>query len=99
MGEMAKKIVKTDIEHLLKILNEAYAEEWLAYYQYWKFLRNISEETIKMGYVRSTAVLPTAEANEFYYWLKEMRNTKGKENLPWNICTLRKMFYESKEMS
>ena len=35
MGEMAKKIVKTDIEHLLKILNEAYAEEWLAYYQYW----------------------------------------------------------------
>lgn len=35
MGEMAKKIVRTDIEHLLKILNEAYAEEWLAYYQYW----------------------------------------------------------------
>ncbi|MBP5215037.1 MAG: ferritin [Alphaproteobacteria bacterium] len=35
MGEMAKKIAKTDIEHLLKILNEAYAEEWLAYYQYW----------------------------------------------------------------
>ncbi len=35
MGEMAKKIAKTDIENLLKILNEAYAEEWLAYYQYW----------------------------------------------------------------
>ncbi|MBP1532463.1 MAG: ferritin [Alphaproteobacteria bacterium] len=35
MGEMAKKITQTDIEHLLKILNEAYAEEWLAYYQYW----------------------------------------------------------------
>jgi bacterioferritin len=35
MGEMAKKIVKTDLEHLVKILNEAYAEEWLAYYQYW----------------------------------------------------------------
>jgi len=35
MGEMAKKIVKTDTEHLIKILNEAYAEEWLAYYQYW----------------------------------------------------------------
>ena len=32
---MAKKIVKTDLEHLVKILNEAYAEEWLAYYQYW----------------------------------------------------------------
>lgn len=35
MGEMAKKIVKTDVESLVKTLNEAYAEEWLAYYQYW----------------------------------------------------------------
>ena len=35
MGEMAKKIVKVDVEQLIKILNEAYAEEWLAYYQYW----------------------------------------------------------------
>ncbi len=35
MGEMAKKIIKLDIEELLKVLNEAYAEEWLAYYQYW----------------------------------------------------------------
>lgn len=32
---MAKKIIKSDIEELLKVLNEAYAEEWLAYYQYW----------------------------------------------------------------
>lgn len=35
MGEMAKKIVKIDIEKLIGTLNEAYAEEWLAYYQYW----------------------------------------------------------------
>lgn len=35
MGEMAKKIVRTDLDNLLKVLNEAYAEEWLAYYQYW----------------------------------------------------------------
>lgn len=35
MGEMAKKIVKSDLDHLIKVLNEAYAEEWLAYYQYW----------------------------------------------------------------
>ncbi len=35
MGEMAKKIVKSDLDNLLKILNEAYVEEWLAYYQYW----------------------------------------------------------------
>lgn len=35
MGEMAQKIVKLDVSELIRILNEAYAEEWLAYYQYW----------------------------------------------------------------
>ena len=28
MGEMAKKIIKLDLDELLKVLNEAYAEEW-----------------------------------------------------------------------
>ena len=35
MGEMARKISEVDHDELLKILNIAYAEEWLAYYQYW----------------------------------------------------------------
>ena len=35
MGETAKKIIQLNISELLNILNEAYAEEWLAYYQYW----------------------------------------------------------------
>ena len=35
MGEMAQKISNVDKEKLLKTLNIAYAEEWLAYYQYW----------------------------------------------------------------
>lgn len=35
MGEMAQKILRLDREELLRTLNEAYAEEWLAYYQYW----------------------------------------------------------------
>lgn len=35
MGEMAKKIAKLDLETLVNRLNQAYAEEWLAYYQYW----------------------------------------------------------------
>ena len=35
MGDFAQKIVKLQKDKLLKILNEAYAEEWLAYYQYW----------------------------------------------------------------
>ena len=35
MGQMAQKITKTDNKKLIKALNEAFAEEWLAYYQYW----------------------------------------------------------------
>lgn len=34
MGKTAKEIVKTDVKHLLELLNTAYGEEWLAYYQY-----------------------------------------------------------------
>jgi bacterioferritin len=35
MGQMAQKISQVDNAELLKILNVAFAEEWLAYYQYW----------------------------------------------------------------
>jgi len=28
------KIVGIDVNHLLELLNQAYASEWLAYYQY-----------------------------------------------------------------
>lgn len=35
MGQTAQKIIKLDKKELLATLNEALAEEWLAYYQYW----------------------------------------------------------------
>ncbi len=35
MGKRGKEIVKLDVEELVKHLNKAYADEWLAYYQYW----------------------------------------------------------------
>ncbi len=35
MGTKAKAIVGVDVDELLKLLNKAYADEWLAYYQYW----------------------------------------------------------------
>ena len=35
MGETAQHISKVNKEELLNILNIAYSEEWLAYYQYW----------------------------------------------------------------
>jgi bacterioferritin len=35
MGSRARSIVGMDVDQLIKMLNEAYASEWLAYYQYW----------------------------------------------------------------
>jgi bacterioferritin len=35
MGKKAVDIVNLDVNALIQMLNEALAEEWLAYYQYW----------------------------------------------------------------
>lgn len=35
MGTKGREIVAMDIKELIKTLNKAYADEWLAYYQYW----------------------------------------------------------------
>jgi bacterioferritin len=35
MGTRGREIVGIDVDTLLKMLNAAYASEWLAYYQYW----------------------------------------------------------------
>jgi bacterioferritin len=35
MGTKGIEIVGTDINELLTLLNKAYSDEWLAYYQYW----------------------------------------------------------------
>lgn len=42
MGQMAKRISKVDNKELLDILNVAFSEEWLAYYQYWIAARVVS---------------------------------------------------------
>ena len=35
MGTRAREIVGIDVDYLIHLLNQAYASEWLAYYQYW----------------------------------------------------------------
>ena len=35
MGTRAIEIVGMDVNELIKLLNKAFADEWLAYYQYW----------------------------------------------------------------
>ena len=35
MGTKGRQIVGMDVDELLEMLNRAFADEWLAYYQYW----------------------------------------------------------------
>src|SRR5210317_635091 len=35
MGTKGRSIVSMDVNELLTLLNKAYSDEWLAYYQYW----------------------------------------------------------------
>jgi len=35
MGKKGREIIKLNIDELIKLLNKALADEWLAYYQYW----------------------------------------------------------------
>lgn len=35
MGTKGREIVGMDVDELLTLLNKAFADEWLAYYQYW----------------------------------------------------------------
>lgn len=35
MGTKGIEIVDMDVKHLLGLLNKAFSDEWLAYYQYW----------------------------------------------------------------
>ncbi|MBR2300130.1 MAG: ferritin [Alphaproteobacteria bacterium] len=59
MGDMARRISKTDVNELIKILNEAYAEEWLAYYQYF------------LGAKLATGILRPSIVEEFEEHAKE----------------------------
>jgi bacterioferritin len=35
MGDKAREIIGLDIKEVIELLNKAFADEWLAYYQYW----------------------------------------------------------------
>jgi len=49
MGTLGRKIVDTNVEDLVKLLNKAFSDEWLAYYQYWigsKIVRGPDKEAV-----------------------------------------------------
>lgn len=71
----------------------------LAYYNFWKFMRSISHEAIRKGYIdrKRTSALTTPLANKYYAWVKTLHDVDDQENLPKDICSLRKMFYSTDE--
>ena len=68
----------------------------LAYYNFWKFMRSISHEAIRNGYIKKTSALVTPLANEYYAWVRKLHDVEDKESIPKDICTLRSMFYKEK---
>lgn len=68
----------------------------LSYYNFWKYMRNISHEAIRNGYIRKTSGLLTPLANEYYAWVKKLHDYPDRNNLPKDICTLRQLFYKDK---
>lgn len=69
----------------------------LAYYNFWKFMRSISHEAIRSGYIKRTSALTTPLANEYYSWVRKLHDVEDKTIIPKDICTLRRMFYKEKE--
>lgn len=69
----------------------------LTYYNFWKFMRSVSHEAIRKGYITKTSALTTPLANEYYAWVKKLHDVEDRESLPKDICTLRRMFYSERE--
>jgi len=68
----------------------------LAYYNFWKFMRSVSREAIRKGYITKTAALTTPLANEYYAWVRKLHDAEDLDSVPRDICSLRKMFYQEK---
>ncbi len=68
----------------------------LTYYNFWKFMRAISHEAIRNGYIKKTSALTTPTANEYYAWVRKLHDVENIDSVPKDICTLRKLFYKDK---
>ena len=69
----------------------------LTYYNFWKYMRSVSREAIRKGYISKTSSLVTPLANEYYAWVRKLHEHPDRDNMPRDICTLRRWFYEAKE--
>jgi len=58
MGTVGKEIVGIDVKKLIEKLNQALADEWLAYYQYWvgaKVIKGINKDAVIAELIQHSA--------------------------------------------
>lgn len=67
----------------------------LHYYNFWKFMRSVSHEAIRKGYIdpQKTSALTSAIANQYYGWVKTLHDVEDLNIVPKDICTLRRLFF------
>ena len=68
----------------------------LYYYKYWKGLRGMAHTVLRTGNTTRTGMLQDITSNEFYAFCKKLFQEHTKEErdqIPRDIVTLRKMFY------
>ncbi|MBQ8218483.1 MAG: AAA family ATPase [Bacilli bacterium] len=71
----------------------------LAYYNFWKFMRAVSQQTLKYGRFSRAGALLTPESNDFYTFCKNIYNSHTPEELaimPTNIIYLRNEYLKTK---
>ena len=50
MGKKGREIVKADLKEVIRDLNAAYSDEWLAHFQYWymaKWIKGMDADTLR----------------------------------------------------
>ena len=71
----------------------------LTYYNFWKFMRGVTHETLQRGHFHKTSALTTPTANDYYGFIKGVFDTTDKEtrqSLPRDIIYWRNEFYKEK---
>lgn len=68
----------------------------LTYYNFWKFMRSVSHEAIRKGYIMKLSALTTPLANEYYAWVRKLHDVEDIDSVPRDICSLRNMFYSQR---
>ena len=71
----------------------------LTYYNFWKFMRGVTHETLQKGHYHKTSALTTPTANDYYGFIKGIYDQTDKEtrqSMPRDIIYWRDRFYKEK---